>query len=175
MCTLRLEKLPQNTTTGFTAAKRPPRSRHKCRGHGTVCRDRTCRFRFWRPALFQHELKRHEKARCKTASCLKMGKRKPRCMCIVVDNLFSHFLVNVTIETNLVSFIPSARWGLFRRQHQAVIPDVGNIPAEAVRNFMVENGTEHLRIRDRRCIKNHASSSPLQLVCHHHPASQLCQ
>ena len=36
------------------STRRPP--------HGTVCRARTCRFRFWRPALFQHELKRHEKS-----------------------------------------------------------------------------------------------------------------
>ena len=72
--------------------------------------------------------------------------------------LLPHFFVDRAFVANLMSFIPPAGWGLFRRQHQAVISDVRNIPAKAVRNLMAEDRAENLWVRNRSCIKNHAVS-----------------
>ena len=44
--------------------------------HGTIWRHRTSRFRFWRPALFQNELRRHEKALGKFCTVLENGQQK---------------------------------------------------------------------------------------------------
>lgn len=78
--------------------------------------------------------------------------------------LLPHFFVDRAFVANLMSFIPPAGWGLFRRQHQAVISDVRNIPAKAVRNLMAEDRAENLWVRNRSCIKNHAVSSPRRFV-----------
>ena len=85
--------------------------------------------------------------------------------------LLPHFFVDRAFVANLMSFIPPAGWGLFRRQHQAVISDVRNIPAKAVRNLMAEDRAENLWVRNRSCIKNHAVSSPHRFVFRHRLAS----
>ena len=85
--------------------------------------------------------------------------------------LLPHFFVDRAFVANLMSFIPPAGWGLFRRQHQAVISDVRNIPAKAVRNLMAEDRAENLWVRNRSCIKNHAVSSPRRFVFQHRLAS----
>ena len=85
--------------------------------------------------------------------------------------LLPHFFVDRAFVANLMSFIPLAGWGLFRRQHQAVISDVRNIPAKAVCDFVVKNRAENLRVRNRSCIKSHAVSSPRRFVSQHRPAS----
>ena len=85
--------------------------------------------------------------------------------------LLPHFFVDRAFVANLMSFIPPAGWGLFRRQHQAVISDVRNIPAKAVRNLMAEDRAENLWVRNRSCIKNHAVSSPHRFVFQHRLAS----
>lgn len=133
-----------------------------CRKFGFSCGwIRTSGLWFWRPALCQNELRRHEKS-----APARLGKDAGD-----IGVLLPHFFVDRAFVANLMSFIPPAGWGLFRRQHQAVISDVRNIPAKAVRNLMAEDRAENLWVRNRSCIKNHAVSSPRRFVFRHRLAS----
>ena len=133
-----------------------------CRRFGFLCgRIRTSGLWFWKPALCQNELRRHEKS-----APAQVGKDAGD-----IGVLLPHFFVDRAFVANLMSFIPPAGWGLFRRQHQAVISDVRNIPAKAVCDFVVKNRAENLRVRNRSCIKSHAVSSPRRFVFRHRLAS----
>ena len=86
--------------------RRPP--------HGAACWNRTSGLWFWRPLLCQLSEYGMKKARGKTALCLKMGKRKPRCVCIVVQlvivvkvivNILGIFTEGIVIPVFIKAFV----------------------------------------------------------------------